>query len=176
MNEDTIWKGTSSQWKNCGAFTLLIASVPVSVALHLWLRDKGVGLWIYLLVLVAALWALWKWAQLKTTVFQLTNERLITTSGIFTKVTNMLELYRVRDLKTVQPLWLRLLGLQNIEIYTSDASTAGVNLEYVQASLNLQDRLRQCVEACRLRKNVRTMDIVDGKPGDALIDDETHQS
>lgn len=176
MTEDTIWKGTSSQWKNCGAFALLIASVPVSIALHLWLKDKGVGLWIYLLVLVAALFALWKWAQLKTTVFQLTNERLITTSGILTKITNMLELYRVRDLKTVQPLWLRLLGLQNIEIYTADASSAEVNLEFVDASLNLPDRVRQSVEACRLRKNVRTMDIVDGKPGDATPDDDTHQT
>jgi uncharacterized membrane protein YdbT with pleckstrin-like domain len=176
MTEDTIWKGTSSQWKNCGAFALLIATIPVSITLHLWLKDKGVGPWIYLLVLAAGLWAFWKWVQLKTTVFQLTNERLITTSGIFTKVTNMLELYRVRDLKTVQPLWLRLLGLQNIEIYTSDASTVGVNLEFVQASLNLQDRLRQCVEACRLRKTVRTMDIVDGAHGDALTDDETHHS
>jgi uncharacterized membrane protein YdbT with pleckstrin-like domain len=176
MTEDTIWKGTSSQWKNCGAFALLIASIPVSITLHLWLKDKGVGPWIYLLVLVAALWALWKWAQLKTTVFQLTNERLITTSGIFTKVTNMLELYRVRDLKTVQPLWLRVLGLQNIEIYTSDASTAGVSLQFVRSSLNLQDRLRQCVEACRLRKNVRMMDVVEEHPGDAAEEADPHQS
>jgi len=176
MAEDTIWKGTSSQWKNCGAFALLIVSVPASSALHLWLRDKGVGLWIYLLVLVAALWALWKWVQLKTTVFHLTNERLLTTSGILTKVTDTLELYRVRDLKTVQPLWLRMLGLQNVELYTSDASSAGVNLEFVPTSLDLPDRIRQCVEACRLRKNVRMMDVVDEHPGDASSGSETPHS
>jgi len=166
MSEDTIWKGTSSQWKNWKAFALLVASVPASIALHLRLQEQGVGPWIYLFVLVAGLWALWKWALLRSTVFHLTNERLLTTSGILTKVTNTLELYRIRDLQVVQPLMLRLLGLQNIAIFTSDASTAEVPLRFVHASLNLPDRIRQCVEACRTKKNVRMMDVVGEQPGD----------
>jgi uncharacterized membrane protein YdbT with pleckstrin-like domain len=167
MPEETIWKGTSSQWKNCGAFGVLIISIPVSVALHVWLRDKGVAPWIYLLVVFAALWALWQWAQLRTTVYHLTTERLLTVSGILTKVTDTLELYRVRDLKIVQPIIHRMLGLQNIEIYTTDASSAEVDLNYVPVSLNLADQIRKCVEACRTAKNVRMMDVVEEHPGDA---------
>jgi uncharacterized membrane protein YdbT with pleckstrin-like domain len=167
MPEDTIWKGTSSQWENCAAFMWLILSVPLSVGLNLWLADKGVGLWIYGLVAIAALWALWRWVQTKTTTYHLTTERLLTTSGILTKVTDTLELYRVRDLKIVQPLTLRLLGLQNIEMFTADASTADIHLEYIPVRLNLADQIRKCVEACRMAKNVRVMDVVDDEPGAA---------
>jgi uncharacterized membrane protein YdbT with pleckstrin-like domain len=142
-------------------------SIPVAVGLQVWLRDKGVGMWPYLLVVLAALWALWKWTQTKTTAYHLTSERLLTTSGILTKVTETLELYRVRDLKIVQPLMLRMLGLQNVEIYTSDASSAEIDLDYVPVSLNLGDLLRKNVEACRTAKNVRMMDVVEEHPGDA---------
>lgn len=167
MPEETIWKGTSSPWKNCGAFTMLILSVPASVGLHVWLRGTGIAPWSYLLFVAAALWALWKWVQLKTTVFHLTTERLLTVSGLLTKVTDTLELYRVRDLKIVQPLTQRLLGLQNIDLFTSDASSAEVNLDFVPVNLNLGDKIRKCVEACRSAKNVRTMDVVEDHPGDA---------
>jgi len=169
MTEDTIWKGTCSPWKISGAFVFLILSIPASIVLQLWLEDKGVGLWPYLLIVVAALWLLWRWVELKTTVFHLTNERLLITSGILTKVTNTLELYRVRDLKVVQPLWLRMVGLQNIELYTADTSTEIVIIDYVRESLTLPDRLRQYVEACRAKKNVRVMDVIDDETGDAPV-------
>ena len=167
MPEETIWKGTSSQWKNCGAFAMLILSVPVSVGLHMRFRGTGIAPWSYLLFVAAALWTLWKWVQLKTTVFHLTTERLLTVSGLLTKVTDTLELYRVRDLKIVQPLTQRLLGLQNIDLFTSDASSAEVNLDFVPVNLNLGDKIRKCVETCRSAKNVRMMDVVEEHPGDA---------
>ncbi len=162
MPEETIWKGTSSQWKNWKAFTLLVVSVPVAVALH-----DVAGPWIFFLVLAAALRALWKWVQVKTAVYHLTSERLLTTSGILTKVTEALELYRVRDLKIIQTLTQRLLGLAKIEVFTSDASSAEVDIDYVPVSLNLPDRIRKCVEACRAAKNVRVVDMVEEHPGDA---------
>jgi hypothetical protein len=76
----------------------------------------------------------------------------------------------VRDLKIVQPLTHRLLGLENVELYTSDASTADVDLDFVPVSLELGDRIRKCVEACRSAKNVRMMDVVEEHPGDAPPD------
>lgn len=162
MAEEIIWKGTSSQWKNFGAYALLVLSIPVAVGLHLWLPEKDIAPWIYIIVVIAALRAFWKRLQLKTTTYELTSERLLTTSGIFSKVTDTLELYRVRDLKIVQPFLLRPLGLQIIELCTSDTLTADVLIDYVPTRLNLGEQLRKRVEACRMAKRVRTMDLTDG--------------
>ena len=170
MPEETIWKGTSSQWKNCGTFVMLILSIPASIGLHVWLGDKGIVPWNYLLIVAAAFWAFWKWLQLKTVAYQITTERLITTSGIFTKVTDPLELYRVRDLRVVEPLFHRLLGLQNIEVITTDALDAEVVLDYVPAREKLLEQLRNCVETCRKVKGVRSVDTVLENPGDRAHD------
>ena len=166
MAEDTIWKGTSSQWENFKPFAFFVISIPASIGLHHWLGDKGVGVWIYALILLAGLWAFSRWLILKTTVYHLTSERLITSHGILTKVTDTLELYRVRDLQMVQPLFLRILGLQNIHIITTDSTSAELILDYMPTSANLGDQLRNCVEACRKAKRVSAMDVVSESPGD----------
>jgi uncharacterized membrane protein YdbT with pleckstrin-like domain len=167
MPDETIWKGTASQWKNCGPYFALAASVPLSVFLH-WRFGAHAGhsiFLVYLIVLAAALWALWRWIRVKTTAYHLTTERLLTTTGILTKVTDTLELYRVRDMKTVQTLAQRMVGLQDILLCTADASTAEVCIDFVPVALNLSEQLRKAVETCRMKKNVRVMDVVDDLPG-----------
>ena len=101
-----------------------------------------------------------------TTNYQITNERLITSTGILTKVTNPLELYRVRDLQIIQPLWLRILKLHNIHIITTDASTAEVIMDYIPTSIELAEKLRASIEACRKVKGVRSLDITSEQAGD----------
>ncbi len=163
MAEDTIWKGTSSQWKNFKPFALFILSIPASIALSAWLE---VGPLAFGLVALAGLWACWRWLVLRTTEFHLTTERLLTSHGIFTKVTDTLELYRVRDLQVVQPLLQRMVGLQNIHIITSDSSNAELILDYMPAAAHLSEQLRNNVEACRKAKRVTAMDLVSEQPGD----------
>jgi uncharacterized membrane protein YdbT with pleckstrin-like domain len=157
MAEEPIWKGTSSQWKNFKVYALLVVVLGVCVWLHWW---KAQGWWIFLLAVPVAGWAFWKWLVVKTTVYSLTNERLVTSHGILTKVTDMLELYRVRDMQTVQPLMLRMIGLQNVHVYATDATTASMVLGYLPTKDNLGERLRKSVEECRAAKRVRTMDMV----------------
>jgi uncharacterized membrane protein YdbT with pleckstrin-like domain len=167
MADETIWKGTSSQWKNCGPYFALAVSVPVSVLAH-WQFGAWAGqpiFFVYLPVLAAALWSLWRWLVLKTTAYHLTTERLLTTTGILTKVTDTLELYRVRDMKTVQTLAQRMVGLQDICLCTADASTAEVRIDFVPVALNLSEQVRKAVETCRMKKNVRVMDVAEEHPG-----------
>lgn len=163
MAEGTIWKGTSSQWKNFKPFALFILSIPASIALDVWLK---VGPLAYGLVALAGLQAFWRWLVLRTTAFHLTTERLRTSHGILTKVTDTLELYRVRDLQVVQPLLQRMLGLQNIHIITSDSSNAELILDYMPAGAHLSEQIRNSVEDCRKAKRVTAMDLVSEQPGD----------
>ena len=134
MAEQPVWTGTSSQLKNLGVFLLGILIIPIP-------------------------WALWRWLQVKHRVYQLTNERLLITSGVLNKTTEALELYRVRDLQVSQPFFLRLFGLQNIHLLTTDSSTPEVIIDYIPSDLKLPDKVRNQVEQCRVAKRVREIDI-----------------
>jgi uncharacterized membrane protein YdbT with pleckstrin-like domain len=136
MPEENLWSGTSSQLKNLGVFVLCILIIPIP-------------------------WAIARWLAVKTTTYRLTTERLITERGIFTKTTDTLELYRVRDMQTRQSFLERLYGLQTVQLLTADTSTPTLVIDYVPTSLGLPDKLRVQVEACRMSKRVRTVDVED---------------
>ena len=58
-----------------------------------------------------------RYLQTKCKMLELTTQRLKITSGVFTKVTETLELYRVKDIETRQPFFSRLVGIENVRIY-----------------------------------------------------------
>lgn len=144
MPEQTLWSGSSSQWKNLGPFLLCLLVIPIP-------------------------WVIYRWLVVKTTTFTLTTERLLTKRGIFSVETDTLELYRVHDIAVSQPFFQRILGLKTVQLVTGDTTSPRVMIDYVPADLTLQDKIRHQVEDCRMRKRVRTVDVEDGDyihPGD----------
>jgi uncharacterized membrane protein YdbT with pleckstrin-like domain len=138
MAEETVWRGSSSQWKNLGVFILC-----------------GLFCWLIVPIFIA----LARYLQTKCKIYELTTERLKTTEGVFSKVTDTLELYRVKDLETRQPLLHRLVGIENIQINTSDVSTPFVMVEAIPSSVGFADKLRNQVEIIRTQKRVRELDV-----------------
>ena len=136
--EEIVWRGTSSQWKNFGVYLLC--------GLFCWL-------------IVPVFFALAYYLQTRCKVFELTTERLKITSGVFTKVTETLELYRVKDIETRQPFFSQLVGIENVQMNTSDASSPLVLIEAVPSSVGFADKLRNQVEIIRQQKRVREIDI-----------------
>ena len=133
-----VWRGTSSQWKNFGVFILC--------AFFCWL-------------IVPIFIALARYLQTKNKVYELTTERLKTTEGVFSKVTDTLELYRVKDLEKRQPFLYRLAGVENVALNTSDASSPFILIEAIPSSVGLADKIRNQVEAVRAQKGVREIDV-----------------
>jgi uncharacterized membrane protein YdbT with pleckstrin-like domain len=138
MTEETIWRGTSSQKKNLGLFILSV--------LFCWL-------------IVPIFIALTRFLQTKCHIFELTSERLKMTEGVFSKVTETLELYRVKDIEVRQSFLYRMLGLENILVHTSDLSSPVILLEGIPKTVGLADKLRNQVEIIRMQKRVRELDI-----------------
>ena len=138
MAEEIVWRGSSSQWKNLGVFILC-----------------GLFCWLIVPIFIA----LARYLQTKCKIYELTTERLKITQGVFSKVTDTLELYRVKDLETRQPFLHRLVGIENIQINTSDLSTPFVLVEAIQSSVGFGDKLRNQVEVIRTQKRVRELDI-----------------
>ena len=110
-------------------------------------------------IIVPVFFALAYYLQTRCKVFELTTERLKITSGVFTKVTETLELYRVKDIETRQPFFSQLVGIENIQMNTSDASSPLVLIEAVPSSVGFADKLRNQVEIIRQQKRVREIDI-----------------
>ena len=136
--EEIVWRGTSSQWKNfwvyllCGLLCWLVVPIFFALAYYLKTRCK---------------------------IFELTTQRLKITSGVFTKTTETLELYRVKDIETRQPFFSRMVGVENVQMTTSDVSSPLVLIEAVPSSVGFADKLRNQVEIIRQQKRVRAIDI-----------------
>jgi uncharacterized membrane protein YdbT with pleckstrin-like domain len=138
MAEEIVWRGTSSQWKNFGVYLLC--------ALFCWL-------------IVPIFIALARYLQTKNKIYELTTERLKITEGIFSKVTDTLELYRVKDLETRQPFLYRLVGVENVQLNTSDTSSPFIFIEAIPRAAGLGDKIRNQVEIIRQQKGVREIDV-----------------
>lgn len=142
--EQTLWQGSPSAaqdfWLNLSC--LLVLPIP---------------------------WALWRWVQRRSNRIEITTERVRITQGIFTKRTDELELYRVRDLTFFQPFILGICGRGNLQLNTDDVTTPVVLLPCIPSDQSLRDQLRKAVETCRDRKRTRVAEL-----GGAVDTDEQH--
>lgn len=165
MTEEIIWRGSSSQWKNFGRYSFGAVLGALIVALFLVATKisspelSQFSPFILLLLVAPIFMALTRYLQTKSKSYELTTERLKTTQGVFNKVTETLELYRVKDLETRQPFLHRLVGLENVQLNTSDASSSVVLIQAVPSTVALADKVRNQVEAVRAQKGVREVDV-----------------
>lgn len=98
---------------------------------------------------------LFKWLDNKYRRYQVTTERLRLSRGILSRKTDEVELYRVKDYVLVEPFWLRLFGLGDIVMQTTDDANPKVHIRAIPQAPSLRDQIRKYVEICRERKHVR---------------------
>ena len=132
--EQTVWSGRPSQWQNLGAWVCCILIVPIP-------------------------WALWRALVTKNTNYVLTDQRLKTTSGVFNRTTDDVELYRVKDTHFQQTFWQRMVGICDIVLSTSDTTTPQVVLADIAGAAAVRETVRALVERRRDAKRVRELDV-----------------
>jgi membrane protein YdbS with pleckstrin-like domain len=165
MPEETVWRGRSSQWMNFVRYVfiaLLAGAILVIFVITRHFAPAGIGVvsaFILLLLVVPIFMALTRYLQTKSKTYELTTERIKITQGVFNKVTDTLELYRVKDIETRQPFLHRLVGLENVQLNTSDASSPFILIGAIPASVALADKIRNQVEIIRTQKGVREIDM-----------------
>ncbi|HEX9670695.1 MAG TPA: PH domain-containing protein [Thermoanaerobaculia bacterium] len=162
--ERVVWQGTPSPLVNLPLYLLLFLGAVLATAGLLWLRGRGGGPvvpW-----LIAAAWAicllvaLAAYVKLRATKYTVTSERLRLTTGIFSTETDDIELRRVRDLSVRCPFFLRLLGLGDVVVISTDRTNPTVTLHAVPRPHDLQGTLRTLVEAMIARYGVGEIDMV----------------
>lgn len=151
--ENTLWKGSSSQWLNLGPFTLAcLATLGIATA-GLFQPAAFAGL------VVPLGWTLWRYLVVRTQVFELTTERLRLTRGVINQQIDEVELYRIKDSVLLRPWWMRLTGLASIEMTTSDRSMPHLIVPAITDGAEVRELLRKHVESQRDRKRVRELDF-----------------
>jgi uncharacterized membrane protein YdbT with pleckstrin-like domain len=165
MEEKTIWSGTSSQLVNLGRYmlSLLVLLLLLLVTVWLWPKITNWGTLAIVvsvvLLLLPLLYALGQWLRVISIHYELTTERIKLVTGILSKKTDTMELYRVKDFTLFEPFFYRLFKLGNILITTSDQTTPRLSLPAIRGARKLLDELRRSVEARRDLKGVREMDF-----------------
>jgi uncharacterized membrane protein YdbT with pleckstrin-like domain len=156
MPEERIWSGSPSQVKNALPFffATLAALAILFLSFVVWIWPPGIGF-----VGVPVIYGLCRWLAVGSQHFELTSERLLTSSGFLSRTTDSLELYRVKDIRIIEPFRLRLFGLENIELMTSDETSPVVVIDHIPSRLRLADKIREQVEACRLAKGTREVEL-----------------
>jgi uncharacterized membrane protein YdbT with pleckstrin-like domain len=138
--EKIIWEGSPSQVTNLGTYVVC-------------------GLLFFLVIPV--FYAIWRWIETRCFRYTVTDQRIRLTQGVFSKRTDSLELYRVKDVVMIEPFWLRLFGLGNVELRTSDLSSLLLVLRAVPEPAALREKVLLAAEARRDAKGVREMDVSD---------------
>ena len=133
-SESILWEGTPSSWQNFWWWASLIG-IPI---------------------------AIWKHIALKNTRIILTTQRLKIQSGVFSKVMEEIELYRVKDWTFRQPFMQRMLGFGEVTVVSSDRTAPEVTYRWLKDASAFAELLRQAVESVRDRKRVRSLDVDDG--------------
>ncbi len=164
MAEETVWRGSVSQWKNFGFFVLQILFAVAIAVIFMMVRRQSPEFgnfapYILILLAVPIFIAGKRYLQTKCTVYELTSERVKMNGGVFSKVTDTLELYRVKDIETRQPFLYRVCGIENVQLNTSDASSPFVLIQAIPHHVGLGDKIRNQVETIRQQKGVREIDV-----------------
>lgn len=99
------------------------------------------------------------WLKNRHHKYEITNERFIETTGIFSKTTNELELFRVKDMTYLEPFLARMFSCAHIVMDTSDKSTPVVAIRYIKNAKACKDLLRTNIANMRTRRGVREVDL-----------------
>jgi uncharacterized membrane protein YdbT with pleckstrin-like domain len=160
-DENSLWKGSSSQWLNLGPFAAAMLAAAGILVGSLFFPPAAIAL------VLPVVYLIWRYLVVRTQVFELTSERLRLTRGVINQKIDEIELYRVKDSQMVRSWWMRLTGLASIVMETSDRTLPNLVIPAIHGGEQVRELLRKHVELERDRKRVREMDF-DEHGGDAM--------
>ncbi|HEX8252042.1 MAG TPA: PH domain-containing protein [Thermoanaerobaculia bacterium] len=155
MRERTLWQGTPSPTLLAGHVALIVAVlIGVPLLAHFFgssLPDPergqaviGFG-WIAtgLLVTIQLIALAVAWMKLRSTMYTISNQRVLIEQGVFSKTVDEIDLRYVDDSQFAQTFVDRILGIGNVTLVSSDKTTP----RYVLRSVKDPRAVREIVRA-----------------------------
>jgi uncharacterized membrane protein YdbT with pleckstrin-like domain len=131
-SEKDVFEGKPSQKLNIHYFLLSILVVPIP-------------------------WMLAKVIQTTCKKVRITNQRMIISEGVFSRRTEEVELYRVRDVGVVEPFLYRLVGIGNVIIKSTDKTDPDMVLKGFSNAHQIKDLIRTNAEYYRQNRKWGTI-------------------
>ncbi|AYO30270.1 zinc-ribbon domain-containing protein [Biomaibacter acetigenes] len=94
-------------------------------------------------------------ANLNSTTYMLTNQRLIIKTGLIGKKQEEMELIKVKDIIVKQGITERALGIGDITIASTDPSTPVLKLNDVKKPMEVKEMIRNAVRAEKNKQGVK---------------------
>ena len=129
---NVIWEERPSQIPNIAYFILL--SWTIIFPLHRYLKTRF-------------------------TIYSFSQEQFFIKTGILSQSVDEIELYRLRDYSVFKPFLLRLFGLGNLKISSSDRSHPSFTMRGIKKPEEVMRLLRENVEKARKQSGTREVDI-----------------
>lgn len=124
------------------------------------------GLWIptysrifFLISLPLFLYYIYRVLYIATTKYELNADHIRYTRGLLGIKDDYINYYRIKDLRRYRSLFMRIIGVMEVTLITSDRSEPILTLKGLPLS-NVQEYLRNEVEMARLRNGVYEVDAV----------------
>jgi membrane protein YdbS with pleckstrin-like domain len=160
-----VYEGTPSWRAFVGSYLLVVLLTPVVAAAALWLMTHyQVGTLAQALSVLVPLAAgavafLLTGMIRRSNRVRMTNRSVENESGVFSKKIDVMELWRIRDVRYKQSFLDRILGIAHIEVFTKDVTTPHFEIVGLPASREVFEKLRDNIEI--QRQSQRVMGIID---------------
>ncbi|HEV7241851.1 MAG TPA: PH domain-containing protein [Thermoanaerobaculia bacterium] len=153
-HEETLWRGTPSPILLIGKIAaLVIVLVVIPLVAHFFastmidpvsasnIRLAG---WLLTALIVGVLFVglIVAWLKLRSTMYVVTNQRVMIEQGIFSKTVNEIDLRYIDDSQFFQGLTDRLLGIGNVTLISTDKNTPTYVLRSVRDPRGVREMIR----------------------------------
>ncbi len=129
---NVVWKSNPSQLTNIKVYLFLFWTVIIPLVVYL---------------------------KTRFTIYELTDQIYREKTGVLSQKIEELELYRVRDYSVDKPFLMRLFGLGNLTLITSDKTNPRVYMRAIRNVENVRDIFRKHVEEARKATGTKEVDF-----------------
>lgn len=142
-----------------GAYALIGIGGNLAELLYMYTQIEVPKAWILLASMLPFLGAAARTMSLYCTVYYLTNQRLIRRIGVLSTRYDEIELLRVRDFIVSEPFHLRIMGLGNVTVISTDRSCPELQIKAQRHVQALRNQLRALVLARQKELGYREAEV-----------------
>ncbi len=160
--EETIFKGTGSQWVNFKVFFIGF----IVLVLGLTLAIYGFGVWKIswvgwtglIIAFIGLIIPLKSYLRVKYLIYNITTERIEMEQGWLSKSVDNIDMFRITDLRMEQGIIFRMLGIGTVVLISKDATDPELVIAGIRRSREVYERVKKESIRADMKRRVLHMD------------------